>query len=105
MMRKLIMGFGAIAAVAVAVPAVAQPINQREHRQEQRIRQGERSGQLTPAEARRLQYLEARLHRTEARMRWRSGGRLTPRERQRLQAMADRDSAAIKRLKHNYRSF
>lgn len=104
-MRKYILGVGAIAAVAVAVPAIAQPIDQREHRQEQRIRQGERTGQLTPAEARRLQFLEARLHRTEARMRWEHGGRLTPGERARLQAMTNRDSREIYRLKHNYRQF
>lgn len=104
-MRKLILAAVAVATVGAAVPAVAQQIDQREHRQEQRIRSGERSGQLTPAEARRLQYLEARLHRTEARMRWHNGGRLSRYERHRLQQMADRDSAAIRRLKHNYRTY
>lgn len=100
-MRKLILGLGGLAALGVAVPATAQTVNQREHRQEQRIRQGERTGRLTPAETRRLQYLEARLRRTEARMRWEHGGRLTPRERARLQAMANRDSREIARLRHN----
>ena len=104
-MRKLILATAAIATIGTALPAVAQPINQREHRQEQRIRQGEASGQLTPAETRRLRFLEARLHRTEARMRWRSGGRLSALQRRRLQQMANRDSAAIYRLKHNQRSF
>lgn len=104
-MRTLMLGCVAVATCAVAVPAAAQSVNQREIRQEQRIRQGERSGQLTPMEARRLHYLEMRLHRTEARMRWRNGGRLSPWQRQRLQRMADRDSAAIRRLKHNERSY
>ena len=104
-MRLAMLGIAAAATVATAFPAIAQQIDQREQRQEQRIRQGEASGQLTPAEARRLHYLEMRLHRTEARMRWRNGGRLSPWQRQRLQRMADRDSAAIARLKHNYRSY
>jgi DNA-binding CsgD family transcriptional regulator len=104
-MKLTMLGVAAAATVAMAIPAVAQPINQREHRQEQRIRRGVASGQLTPAEARRLRYLEMRLHRTEARMRWRNGGRLSPAQRARLQQMADRDNAEIYRLKHNYRRY
>lgn len=103
-MKKAILILTAIAAVGVSAPAIAQ-IHHREVRQEQRIRQGERSGQLTPAEARRLQFLEARLRRTEARMRMRHGGYLSMRERHRLMAMEQRDSAAIYRLKHNARTF
>jgi hypothetical protein len=104
-MRKLIILLGATAVLGTSVPAVAQTIHERERSQEQRIRQGERRGELTPMEARRLQYLEMRLHRTEARMRMENGGRLSPWERRRLQQMADRDSAAIYRLKHNYRTY
>lgn len=103
--RKLVVGLAIVAAAGVSVPAAAQSIHQREQRQEQRIRQGERSGQLTPAEARRLHFLEARLHRTEARMRWRNGGRLTPYERRRLASMEQRDNAEIYRLKHNWRRY
>lgn len=102
-MRPIILGLAAIATVGVAMPAAAQSINQREHRQEQRIRQGERSGRLTPVEARRLQFLEMRLRRTEARMRARNGGWLSPMQRRRLRQMERRDSAAIYRLKHNWR--
>ena len=104
-MRKMIIGLAAIAVLGTSVSALAQPINQRERMQEHRIRQGERSGQLTPMEARRLHYLEMRLHRTEARMRMENGGRLSPWQRRRLQQMADRDSAAIYQLKHNYRRY
>lgn len=104
-MRKFIASLAAVAAIGTAVSASAQPVNQREARQEHRIRQGVRTGQLTPAEARRLRYLETRLHRTEARMRWRNGGRLSPAQRHRLQQMANRDNAAIYRLKHNRRSY
>lgn len=102
-MTKSILTMISVAAVAIAVPAAAQSVDRQQVRQEQRIRQGERSGQLTPAEARRLHYLEARVRRTEARMRWRSGGRLTYPERRRLEAMIRRDNAEIYRLKHNGR--
>ena len=105
LVKVTILGAAAAIGLTAALPATAQPINQREYRQEQRIRQGEATGQLTPAEARRLHYLEMRLHRTEARMRWHNGGSLSPWQRRRLQRMADRDSAAIQRLKHNYRSY
>ncbi|HET7281157.1 MAG TPA: hypothetical protein VFI67_02445 [Sphingomicrobium sp.] len=103
-MKKMILALAAAGMIGIALPATAQTINQREARQTQRINRGIRSGQLTPAEARRLHYLEMRLRRTEARMRWRNGGRLTPMERQRLRAMERRDSAEIYRLKHNYRN-
>lgn len=104
-MKKFLLAAAAIAAVSTAVPALAQQIDQRERQQHQRIREGEMTGRLTPAEARRLHFLEARLHRTEARMRFENGGRLAPWQRRRLQQMANRDSAAIYRLKHNYRTF
>ena len=104
-MRKSIIFLGAIAVLGTSVSALAQPINERERWQEQRIHQGERSGELNPMEARRLQFLEMRLHRTEARMRMDNGGRLSPWERRRLQQMANEDSAAIYRLKHNYRRY
>jgi hypothetical protein len=34
-----------------------------------------------------------------------NGGRLSPFERRHLQQMANQDSAAIYRLKHNYRTY
>ena len=104
-MKRLVVASALVAIAGTSIPAAGQSVHQRERAQEQRIRQGERSGTLTPAEARRLQYLEARLHRTEARMRFENGGRLSPWERRRLQQMAKQDSAAIYRLKHNYRTY
>lgn len=104
-MRNLMVGLAVMATVGAAAPAAAQSIDQRSSQQEHRIRQGERTGALTPAEARRLRYLETRLRRTEARLRWHNGGRLTPRERQRLIAMQREDTRAIYRMKHNYRHY
>lgn len=104
-MNKAIFVLSAIAAIGIAAPAAAQNIDQSRSNQEQRIRQGERTGALTPREARRLQFLEARLRRTEARMRARNGGYLSGHERRRLREMERRDSAAIYRLKHNRRAY
>lgn len=104
-MRKFILAAAAVATAGAAMPALAQQVHQREFRQEHRIHQGEATGRLTPAEARRLQFLEMRLHRTEARMRSENGGRLSPWQRRRLQQMANQDSAEIARLKHNYRTY
>ena len=63
-------------------------INQRQHNQQGRIRQGVRSGELTRAEAARL---EARL---------REGG-LTASERARLERDLNRESQNIYRQTHN----
>jgi hypothetical protein len=101
--RKTIIAFTIIAAAGAAAPALAQSINRQATSQELRIRQGVRSGELTPAEANRLRFLEERVRRTEMRMRARNGGYLSPRERSRLLAMERRDSAEIYRLKHNRR--
>ena len=104
-MKKLMLGLATLGILAGAVPAAAQNVDQREHRQEQRIRQGEASGALTRGEAARLQHREMRLHRTEARMRWRNGGHLNRYQKERLARMENRDSTAIYRLKHNHRHY
>ena len=94
-----------LAATAVIVMNVtvadARPIELREHRQEMRIHQGLRRGDLTRMEARRLQRGERRLDRAEA-FAWRDG-RLSPGERHRLNRMLDRQSRRIHRLRHNGR--
>ncbi|HEX4739164.1 MAG TPA: hypothetical protein VH331_16560 [Allosphingosinicella sp.] len=102
-MKKIILALAAIAAVGVAVPAAAQNVDQREHRQAERIHQGVRSGALTHREARTLHHREMRLHHAEARMRAHNGGYLNAHQRHRLQHMENRDNRAIHRLKHNHR--
>ena len=77
-------------------------INARLARQNARIEQGERSGELTYREANHLERHDARIGRQEARMRL-SGGRFTGRERARLQREENRTSGAIYRDKHNDR--
>ena len=92
-------------AALTAVPAVASAaqVNAREVRQERRIDQGVRSGELTPREAARDERQQGRINRTEARMRYRNGGYLTRGQRARLNARQNRASAHIYRSKHNGR--
>jgi hypothetical protein len=74
-------------------------IDPRQQRQEDRIRQGLASGQLTPGEARRLQNEPARIRGTEGRMR--ADGNLRPQERARLNAMQPRSSQDMYQQRHN----
>jgi hypothetical protein len=92
---------------ALCVPLTAQAqsskprsINARERRQERRIRQGVRSGELTRGEAERLQAEEARIRVDEAYAR-RSGGELTAKERARIEREESRASKDIYRQKHD----
>lgn len=91
------LGFGA---AAVTAPASAQ-VNHRQWEQQHRIQQGARSGELTRGEYQRLERQQARINRTEQRMRWRNGGRLSPDQRARLEQRQDRASANIYRQKHD----
>ena len=75
-------------------------INAREREQQQRIRQGIRSGELTRIEAARLEAEQARIRSAEARAR-RSGGVFTLRERARIQRELDQANRHIYRQKHD----
>ena len=73
-------------------------INQRQAQQQSRIRQGVRSGELTRAEATRLEAQEAHIRNLEARLR--EGG-LTPSERAKLERDLNRESQNIYRQTHD----
>lgn len=91
---------GALALVLAGPIFAGTPgLDQREHNQAQRIRQGVSSGELTRPETRRLVRGEARLHRNEALAK--SDGVVTARERARLQHEADVESKRIYRQKHD----
>lgn len=75
-------------------------INQRQDRQQDRIAQGIKSGSLTAREAKRLESLEARFARQEARLR-ESGDGLSPKERAKLEEELNRLSRDIYRQKHD----
>ena len=77
-------------------------VDRREQRQQKRIEQGKKSGQLTPRETRHLERREAKIHRDEAKAK--SDGKVTPAERRRLNREENRTSRAIYRKKHNRRT-
>ena len=85
-----------LSAVSIAGP---RGINYRERREQQRIGQGIRSGELTRREAARL---EAGLARIKVNERFaRRDGEITPRERARLDRELNRESRAIYHQKHD----
>jgi Ni/Co efflux regulator RcnB len=105
-MKRLIIGVVAAASLAGALPAFAQStVNQREARQQDRIAQGVANGSLTPGEAAHVERREAKVNRTEARMRSHHHGHLTRHERHVLQRRLSYDSRSIHRLKHNDRQY
>jgi hypothetical protein len=92
--------FGLLLGVAVcATPVLASGINKKEHREQARIRQGIRSGELTRAEARRLEAEQARI-RVDERFD-RADGKLTLKERRQLHKELRRASRDIYRQKHD----
>ncbi len=75
-------------------------INQRQDRQQTRIRQGVRSGELTRREAGKLAAQQAVITTNEAFAR-RSGGELTAKERARIQRQQNKASQSIHKQKHD----
>ena len=107
MFRKLTKLFLSVAFVITVLPAAGwaqgrynHGVNERQRDQQQRIRQGVRSGELTRGEAARIQADQARLRAREARFR-RSGGEFTARERARVQRGLNRSSRNIYRQKND----
>lgn len=88
-----------VAALSVDSLAGQRWIDRREHRQQQRIRQGIRSDELTRREAARLEAEQARIRGYERYAR--SDGHLSLSERRRLDRQLDRSSRQIYRQKHD----
>jgi len=99
--------FGGLLIAALAFTSMAQAhtriripvINHRQHRQERRIKQGIRSGELTRNEARHLRGDEIRIG--EQRRIAMNNGRMNRCERMHLRREESRTSRAIYRDKHN----
>jgi uncharacterized membrane protein YebE (DUF533 family) len=85
--------------LSVTSMAHTRGINRREHREQRRIHQGVRSGELTRREAERLRAEQFRIRAYEARAR--SDGSLSRRERHRLDQMMDHAGRDIYRQKHD----
>ena len=77
-------------------------VDKRERRQQMRIKEGVKSGELTPAETKRLEAQQAKIHRDEQKAK--ADDKVTPRERAKLQREQDRSSRTIYRKKHNNRT-
>lgn len=104
-MKITILGGALVAMLTITSIANAQThtpvINHREHRQERRINQGVRSGELTRNEAHHLRRDERHI-RNQKRMAMETG-RMNRAERRRLRREEHRTSRAIYRDKHNRR--
>jgi uncharacterized membrane protein YebE (DUF533 family) len=74
-------------------------INKREHRQQQRIRQGVRSGSLTKREAAKLETQQAVTHAEEAAAK--ADGKVTRNERRHIRHRELRTSRSVYRQKHD----
>ena len=77
-------------------------INERERRQEARIRDGVRDGELTRTEARTLEKEQARIHAAEAKAK--SDGEFTAKERAKIQKRQDHASCHIYKQKHDHQT-
>jgi len=95
-------GFAVVPAATVTIAGLASAetrIDRRQERQEERIDQGIRSGQLTPHEARVLERGQARVDRMEDRAL--SDGQLSPKDRLRIEHEQNVQSRRIFRQKHD----
>lgn len=106
-LHRIILTAGAVAVIASAsLPGIAQAgeVQNRVNRQQARINQGLRSGQLTQKEANRderhLNHIEANRNADLAR----NGGHLTAAEKQRLNTRLNHNSNRVYNTKHNGRA-
>jgi hypothetical protein len=90
-----------MAVFLLGTAARAAEVDRRQQRQQERIDQGVRSGEMTPGEAARAERHEAKVNREIARDRARNGGHLTPAEKAKINRQEDRNSRRIYREKHN----
>lgn len=103
-MRRRLMtvaGLGVLTTMLMAAVASAGPVQRREGRQQARIAQGVRSGELTPRETNRLEREQRGVERRREHAL--ADGQIGPRERAGLQRAQNRASRDIHRLKHNGR--
>ena len=74
-------------------------INQRERRQQRRIADGVKDGDLTRKEARKLEKQQAKIHAAEAKAK--ADGEFTAKERARIQRKENKASRQIYKQKHD----
>lgn len=99
-MKKLISVFAMVALVSIA--AEARKDQHREARQQGRIGQGVKSGELTKHEAHKLHRGQKRVDNAQAEAK--EDGVVSKQERKKLRRMQNRQSAAIYKQKHDGQS-
>ena len=95
----LLLGGALILGTCLSAAQQTPAADAREHAQKLRIKQGVKTGALTPRETRRLAHEQKAINKTEAKAK--SDGTVTPRERAKLQHMQNRTSRDIRRQKHD----
>lgn len=80
---------------------VGMGVNAREQRQQDRIAQGVKSGQMTPAETARAEHNEAKIDNQVNRDRAANGGHLTAQEHNQVEHEQNKESRQIYNEKHN----
>jgi hypothetical protein len=99
-MKRILTTVAVAMGILMAAPAFAARADGRQAAQQERIRDGVRSGELTRREAVKLERRHLRLQR-ELRRDRRDGGRLTRGERRHLEREQNRLSRQICREKHD----
>jgi hypothetical protein len=79
-------------------------VPQREERQQDRVAQGEKSGQLTPGESSKIQGRESHINNEVKKDRAANGGTLTNGEKDKVQHQLNDTSKTIAKDKHNDRT-
>jgi polyhydroxyalkanoate synthesis regulator phasin len=96
---KLI-GTALVSTILLGNLAFAQgTINQRERRQQERIADGVKDGELTQKEARKLERQQAKIHKAEAKAK--ADGEFTAKERAKIQKRQNKASRQIYKEKHD----
>ncbi len=98
-MKNIFKSLVVFTVIATAFSTQAQPIRKTQLKQHERIVQGEKSGQLTPQEARKLK-IEQRKIQEEKRVA-KADGKITPRERRIIKANQRKASRDIYVEKHD----
>jgi predicted transcriptional regulator len=89
------------APTTTTAPVTGKTISDRKENQQDRIAQGVNSGQLTPAEAARLETQEAGINKEESGMREADNGKLTAQDKATLNSQLNVESKDIYADKHN----
>jgi hypothetical protein len=89
--------------LSVAAAQTATPrVTKRQMKQQERIHQGVKTGELTPGEAARLEAQQKKIRRDKRKAK--ADGVVTPAERQKIAREQNRASRNIYRKKHNART-